>query len=189
MSERPPSERPDATPITEAHVLKALSHPLRARLYYALFARGTARAADLAAELEAPANLVSQHLRLLAKYGLIEEAPEQARDKRERVWRPASTKGVAPDPALQATPAYREAGRQAGHKVLDAYLTRARPGFHHANDVTVYLSEEEVERFAAELEDLLLRWNKHGQDSNLAQPDVERSTYLTNVYIQPLPPD
>lgn len=183
------SDRPEAIPVTEAGVLKGMAHPLRARLYYALFARGTARATDLAQELEAPVNLVSQHLRFMAKYGLIEEAPELARDKRERVWRPASTKGLAPDPEVTATPAFEEAGRAAAHHVLDAFLTRARPGFHHANDVTVYLSQTEAEQFANELQDLLFRWNRRGQENNAADPSTERSTYLATLFVQPLPAD
>ena len=41
-------------------------------------------------ELGIPANQASFHLRQLAKYGLVEEAPEEGRDRRDRVWR-AST--------------------------------------------------------------------------------------------------
>lgn len=183
------TQRPQAVPVTGAGVLKGMAHPLRARLYYTLFARGTARATDLAEELDTPVNLVSQHLRFMAKYGLIEEAPELARDKRERVWRPASTVGLAPDPQITATPAYEEAGRQAAHHTLDAFLTRDRPGFHHSNDVTMYLSQAEAAEFAHELQDLLFRWNQRGQDNNATDPDSDRTTFLTTVFIQPLPAD
>lgn len=68
-------------------MMKALSHPLRWRIIGALNALGSARAADLAAELHEPANLVSFHLRTLAEAGMVAEAPELARDARERVWR------------------------------------------------------------------------------------------------------
>lgn len=67
-------------------MLKAMSHPLRRRILKVLSARDYARAADLAAELDAPANSVSFHLRTLADAGLIAEAPEHARDRRDRVW-------------------------------------------------------------------------------------------------------
>lgn len=169
--------------VTEPGVLKAMAHPLRARLYYTLFARGTARAADLARELQVPANQVSFHLRLMARYGLIEEAPEHARDKRDRVWRPASTTGLDIDPALANTPAYQEAGRRRAHQVLDAYLTRARPGFHHANDITMHLTPAEARQAAEEVQAVLMRWNQHGQ----AAAEGDRTTYLANVHIQPLP--
>lgn len=70
--------------------LKALAHPIRQRLFRALIAREHARATDLAAALDIPANKVSFHLRVLADAQIIEEAPEHARDKRDRVWKPKS---------------------------------------------------------------------------------------------------
>src|SRR5690242_2457375 len=50
---------------------------------------GPMRAADIAESLGIPANQASFHLRQLAKYGLIQEAPEAARDGRDRVWKAA----------------------------------------------------------------------------------------------------
>ncbi|MCR2814903.1 winged helix-turn-helix domain-containing protein [Microbacterium jiangjiandongii] len=67
-------------------MLKAMSHPLRRRIMKVLAARDHARAADIAADLDVPANSVSFHLRSLADAGLVVEAPEQARDRRDRVW-------------------------------------------------------------------------------------------------------
>lgn len=68
-------------------MLRALAHPLRMQLLQRVGVRGTARAADLAADTGLPANSVSYHLRILAKGGTIIEAPEAARDKRDRVWK------------------------------------------------------------------------------------------------------
>lgn len=67
-------------------MLKAYSHPLRRQILRLLSRREYLRAADIAAELGVPANSVSFHLRALAEAGLIEEAPEKARDRRDRVW-------------------------------------------------------------------------------------------------------
>lgn len=67
-------------------MLKALAHPVRQRVFRELDTRGFARAADLAEILELPANQISFHLRVLADAGMIKEAPEKARDKRDRVW-------------------------------------------------------------------------------------------------------
>ncbi|WP_341946820.1 helix-turn-helix domain-containing protein [Microbacterium sp. LWH11-1.2] len=67
-------------------MLKAYSHPLRRRILRLIARREFIRAADAAAELAVPANSVSFHLRTLADAGLIEEAPEKARDRRDRVW-------------------------------------------------------------------------------------------------------
>lgn len=76
----------DAKPATTA-MLKAYAHPLRRRIAKAVSGRGHARAADVAADLGVAANSVSFHLRVLADAGAIEEAPEYARDKRDRVWK------------------------------------------------------------------------------------------------------
>ncbi|MGM1018322.1 MAG: helix-turn-helix domain-containing protein [Actinomycetota bacterium] len=67
-------------------MLKAMAHPIRRRILRLLPRRTFVRAADVAEELGEPANKVSFHLRVLADAGLIVEAPEQARDRRDRVW-------------------------------------------------------------------------------------------------------
>lgn len=67
-------------------MLKAYSHPLRRRILRLISRHEFLRAADIATELDVPANSASFHLRVLAEAGLIEEAPEQARDRRDRVW-------------------------------------------------------------------------------------------------------
>ena len=77
-------------PTASVSMLKALANPLRQQLFHALTVTGHARATDLAATLGIPANKVSFHLRVLADANLIEEAPEHARDKRDRVWKPLS---------------------------------------------------------------------------------------------------
>lgn len=81
-----PAAGGEPAPTASIAMLKALAHPVRQRLLRALAARGFARAADLAADLELPANQISFHLRALADAELIEEAPDRARDRRDRVW-------------------------------------------------------------------------------------------------------
>lgn len=71
-------------------MLKAIANPLRRQILDALSAMETARAADLAQALGVPANKVSFHLRELAKADMIVEVPELARDRRDRVWKPAA---------------------------------------------------------------------------------------------------
>ncbi|MFJ2368273.1 helix-turn-helix domain-containing protein [Microbacterium sp. NPDC087665] len=99
----------DAEWMTSA-MLKAYAHPLRRQMLRLFARRDHLRAADIAAELDVPANSVSFHLRALADAGLIDEAPERARDRRDRVW--AAKKGAlnvggpehpVPDEALGTT--------------------------------------------------------------------------------------
>lgn len=81
---------PDTHVVRDAEGLRALSHPTRQRLLAELVTAGHGRAADLAQLTGQAANAVSFHLRTLARAGLIEEAPELARDRRDRVWRPVA---------------------------------------------------------------------------------------------------
>ncbi|NUT46446.1 MAG: helix-turn-helix domain-containing protein [Saccharothrix sp.] len=71
--------------LTDAHDLRALSHPLRVRLVELLAQEGPLTATEAAAELgTTPANC-SFHLRLLARHGFVEEAPGGV--GRQRPWR------------------------------------------------------------------------------------------------------
>ncbi|MGW1511516.1 ArsR/SmtB family transcription factor [Streptomyces sp. NPDC002394] len=76
--------------ITDLGTLKAISHPLRMRLYRALFVARTATASQLAEQVDEAVSLVSYHLRKLAEHGLIEEAEHRSTDGRERWWQPSS---------------------------------------------------------------------------------------------------
>ncbi|PYI68770.1 hypothetical protein CVV68_05625 [Arthrobacter livingstonensis] len=70
-------------------MLRAMSNPLRRRIIAVLAAQDYARATDLAEQLGVAANKLSYHLRTLADAGMIQEAPQYARDNRDRVWQAA----------------------------------------------------------------------------------------------------
>jgi DNA-binding transcriptional ArsR family regulator len=76
--------------VTDSRVLAAMSHPLRRRLLDVLAVYGPQPVGTLAERTgQAPAN-ISHHMKVLRDSGLVEEAPELARDRRERWWRPVS---------------------------------------------------------------------------------------------------
>ncbi|MGW4159717.1 ArsR/SmtB family transcription factor [Streptomyces sp. NPDC004788] len=81
---------PENRRIDDLGTLKAIAHPLRMRLYRALFVARTATASQLAEQVDEAVSLVSYHLRKLAEHGLIEEAEAQSADGRERWWQPSS---------------------------------------------------------------------------------------------------
>ncbi|WP_199041453.1 winged helix-turn-helix domain-containing protein [Glycomyces salinus] len=70
--------------ITDAATLKAVAHPLRAKLLGSLRMDGPATASELARKFEESSGSTSYHLRVLAAFGFIAEDPEQpnARDRR-----------------------------------------------------------------------------------------------------------
>src|SRR6188472_3238622 len=72
--------------ITDPQALRALAHPVRLDLIEVLTALGPATAAQCARRLGTSQASCSFHLRQLARYGLVEQAPDTG-DRRERPWR------------------------------------------------------------------------------------------------------
>jgi DNA-binding transcriptional ArsR family regulator len=72
--------------IDDAQLLRAMAHPLRLRLIGTLQKDGPATASELARRLGESSGATSYHLRILAKYGFIEDDAERNRG-RERWWR------------------------------------------------------------------------------------------------------
>lgn len=175
----------------DPRILRAIAHPHRNRILAELFAAGSLRAADVAAVLDIPANQASFHLRQLAKYGLIVEAPEEARDRRDRVWRLADPDGISfrtqdvlAKPGGEAAMAvFRRSARAWGHHLVDLSLQPAEPGVEKTvSSNSLRLTQEEVVAFAAEVEALVNRWRERTRG---AGPD--RTTYSIYHLIQPYP--
>ncbi|GGW77551.1 ArsR/SmtB family transcription factor [Streptomyces lomondensis] len=70
----------------DARSLRGLAHPLRMQLLDALRFGGPATASQLAAKLGESSGVTSYHLRQLAEYGFVEDAPERGKG-RERWWK------------------------------------------------------------------------------------------------------
>lgn len=69
-----------------ARTLRGLAHPLRMRLLNTLREFGPATASGLAGRLGESSGATSYHLRQLASYGFVEDAPELGKG-RERWWK------------------------------------------------------------------------------------------------------
>jgi predicted ArsR family transcriptional regulator len=174
----------------DPRILRAIAHPARSRILSELHASGSLRAADVARILDIPANQASFHLRQLAKYGLVVEAPDEARDKRDRVWRMApddgisvSTTEVLAQPGGEAAVAvYRQSARAWGHHLVDRSLTDDRRGETFVFNSAIRLTEEEAAEYAADVEELNRRWleRTRGRDDG-------RTTYSDYHLIQPYP--
>lgn len=155
--------------IRDAEALRAVAHPLRQRIMVELIAVGHGRAADLARRLDAPPNAVSFHLRVLAKAGLIVEAPELARDKRDRVWATVS-ESYDVDPSVQGidtllgpiVDVIREnvavVTRDGGHPEPDDGPKRSLTA-----NVTM-LTREQAVAMSVEVNDVIKRWTDSGTE-------------------------
>ena len=178
--------------VHDPKMLRAIAHPVRNRILTELNATGPMRAADLARELDLPANQMSFHLRQLAKYGLVEEDPEAARDKRDRVWRPTSPDGVSVNltdmekvPGGKAASAvFRQHAASWGHLVVDAAYGDDRDEgiLRTVNESAVRLTKDEAVEMAGELDAVLTRWTEKTRGT-----DDGRRTYLLFSVLQPYP--
>lgn len=177
--------------IDDARVLRAVAHPVRNRILAELSAGGPMRAADIADQIDIPANQASFHLRQLAKYHLVEEAPELARDRRDRVWRTASPSGWTlsldelekePGGASAVAVFRRQAGAEAHRLVDQAYHRREDPAIHvMISDHALRLTKAESRQLGEELTDLVERWRQRTQ----GREDGERRTQRLLMLMQP----
>jgi len=183
---------PSGQPVHDPTILRAIAHPVRNRILTELGASGSMRAADVARELDIPANQASFHLRQLAKYGLVEEDREAARDKRDRVWRLTSEDGVSinlgdferePEGAAAAG-VFRKQAAGWGHAVVDAvYAPADETGIlRTVNDSAIRLTLEEAQELAADIDRLVSTWRRRTRGS-----DADRRTYLLFAALQPHP--
>ena len=74
----------DDTGFDEVRGIRALAHPLRLKLLDTLRFEGPSTATRLARKIGESSGATSYHLRMLAHYGYVEEAPRT--DNRERWW-------------------------------------------------------------------------------------------------------
>jgi predicted ArsR family transcriptional regulator len=183
---------PRARRVHDPRVLRAIAHPLRSRILNELSAAGPMRAADVARELGVAPNLASFHLRQLAKYGLVEEDPEAARDRRDRVWRMVDEAGLAISLAeLEEQPGgkaaatvFRRTFSDFAHTLVEQAYTMAKEEgiFRSLTQTSLRLTREEAETFAGELEDLVNSWNTRTRGL-----DPERRTYVYFHIVEPYP--
>ncbi|TCC30589.1 ArsR/SmtB family transcription factor [Kribbella sindirgiensis] len=113
-----PPNRRTVTP----SVLAAMHHPLRRRLLDLIHINGPATASRLADATGELVGNISHHLKVLASAGVIVEAPELAKNRRERWWKLGDTSGyswsiadAAGDPAAELVAATAEDANLAHH--------------------------------------------------------------------------
>ena len=138
-------------------LLKALAHPLRQRILFALRVVGPSTATRLAEQMGESSGLTSYHLRALASAGLVEEVPDRG-NGRDRWWRAAhDVSGFQPS-AFEGTEAAPAA------EWMQSQADRNR--------------EQEVATWNAERDNWPRQWREVADRSDyyfLATPDEARS--------------
>ncbi|MDQ7907664.1 helix-turn-helix domain-containing protein [Phytohabitans sp. ZYX-F-186] len=72
--------------IHDTETLRAVAHPIRSRILGLLRYEGPATASQLGRRLDESSGSTSYHLRQLARYGFVEEDPDQP-NRRDKRWR------------------------------------------------------------------------------------------------------
>jgi DNA-binding MarR family transcriptional regulator len=104
--------------ITDPQAMRAMAHPARIEIMEHLGSTGAVvTATEMAGVVGLTPSATSYHLRELAKYGLVEQAPSRG-DARERVWRSTSSgwslESRTPEPDVRA----------AEQALVDVFLAR-----------------------------------------------------------------
>jgi DNA-binding transcriptional ArsR family regulator len=189
----------DTYRLEDPRALRALAHPLRGKLLAALRMDGPATASVLARRYGESSAATSYHLRMLARYGFVEDDPEQRGGGRERWWRAChETTTWSPETFLNGSPGNREAVRQFLRRLgfeYQRYFDRWLEELHTWSDewqaaalTTDRFAELTPRQLAAlrdELEQTVQRYVDAGPDGD----DAERVVVLLHAFPQrgPLP--
>ncbi|MCI4063750.1 winged helix-turn-helix domain-containing protein [Micromonospora sp. R77] len=193
MTEARPEQR--RMTISDPQVMRALAHPARIAIMEHLSTREAGATATECAEIAGLSpSATSYHLRALAKFGLVEQAPSRG-DARERVWRTFSPhwmvdagRGAGPD-ARAAEQAVVEA-----HAARD--LERTRDWLRRAGDEpaewydTALFSDTLLLLTAEELAELnravLALFEPYRQRQRAADPPAGARTVAAQYKVVPL---
>lgn len=181
--------------VSDLDTLKAFGHPLRMKLYRALYIARSATASQLAEQVDEAVSLVSYHLRRLADHGLIEEAEGQGTDGRERWWRPAS-KGLTFhsedfDDAPEKAATHSAVGRlsfdqhiELHRRFLDSYRTWSAQwrSASFSSEYLARLTADELASLGREMHDLVKRYEDRGRDRCEAGDTEGRENVALHVY-------
>ncbi|MFC4115335.1 winged helix-turn-helix domain-containing protein [Nonomuraea zeae] len=181
--------------VTDVDTLKALGHPLRIKIYRALFVAGTATASQLADQVGEAVSLVSYHLRKLASHGIIEEAKDGRGDARERWWQPVSTVISTRDEDWRDEPervaVHTAVSRLYAHQrteMYDAYLDSKESwddGWRNsafASEYLLALTSDELRRLGAEINEVIEKWRAHGKAARESGDTQGRENVAAHLY-------
>ena len=167
-----PREHDGVRRVTEAKALSALANPFRSRMMDALKVDGPSTASGLAQRTGQAVGSASHHLKVLSEAGLVEEAPELAKDRRERWWRlvdPGTrwSRADFADDTAAVTAAYA-----AEALALQRQFERTREWNANAESAPEWdaaafatqnwlrLTPAELHQVSAEMVEVLMRWSR-----------------------------
>jgi DNA-binding transcriptional ArsR family regulator len=167
----------------DTSVIAAINHPLRRRLIDLVGVEGPSTASRLAEATGELVGNVSHHLKVLAAAGVIEEAPELAKNRRERWWRSSrgsyswSVADAGGDPAAELVATTAEEVNLAHHtaKVRGWFEDRqqyeeawVRAAFSTESWLT--LTPERLNELSQRIQDLVREYHDDPSSGEDAEP-------------------
>ena len=176
----------------DTETLKAFAHPLRIKIHDRLSSYGSATATQLAEVLHESTGQTSYHLRILAKYGLVEDDPEVEATGRERWWRAVRNIRMTPD--VLTDPAVRAASELVLSQVAQGRAETLQDWFQHASKMTgpwlennithratTHLTPEEAGELIEKVTELIDGFLKR-HDENSPPQDAKRVRVYFDVF-------
>jgi len=186
--------------VTDSRVLTALAHPLRRRLMDVLKVDGPSTATSMAGRTDQAVANVSHHIRMLRGADLVEEAPELARDGRERWWRLTSPALRWTDVDFADNPASAAVAVAAQSINLERHTTLVRSWNAVADerpewrpvaftaDKWLHLTPSELQQLSEEMVALLVRWAERSLSDHPGQDEPRREPVFVFAYGFPAAP-
>lgn len=179
--------------LEDPEALRALAHPLRGKLLVSLRLDGPATASMLARRYGESSGATSYHLRMLSRYGFVEDDPGHG-GARERWWRAAhELTDWSPAHFLESESGEGEAARQFMRRVVADYarwlarwideLEDWDADWHEASamsDLALRLTRAQLASLRDELLETIFRYRDAGPDG----PDAERVMVLLHAFPQ-----
>jgi DNA-binding transcriptional ArsR family regulator len=179
--------------LEDPEALRALAHPLRGKLLASLRLDGPATASMLARRYGESSGATSYHLRMLARYGFVEDDPGHG-GARERWWRAAhEMTDWSPATFLDSESGEGEAARQFMRRIVADYsrwlagwideLESWEPEWQEASEVSdlvLRLTPGELKALKEELLATIFRYREAASDV----PGAERVMVLLQAFPQ-----
>ncbi|MDA2813123.1 helix-turn-helix domain-containing protein [Nocardiopsis sp. RSe5-2] len=185
----------------DAETLRGLAHPLRMRLLEELAIGGPSTATLLAARLGESSGSTSYHLRVLSRYGLIEDDPDHDPGGRERWWRRVpggySLRGFAHrrDPAtreaagvvLDALDQGRADRRARWWAFAEENPSEVAPWVEATADAhyVLQLTRAEAAELTADLAAVMDRWRRRTEGEDPSRPRPGATVVETQIFVFP----
>lgn len=181
--------------LSDPRAMRALAHPTRLRLLGELRLRGPQTVGALSDIVDEAVGSVSYHLGKLAEHGFVREAPELARNRRERWWRAAHARTSWEPVEMLADPERKAASDLLRRTILDGYVERLRnyldaeatldPDWVRGttnSDHALHLTSDELVELRADLAALAARWHAR---SDADRPDARTVILIYHAFRDP----